>query len=377
MRTLSLILLSIYFILCPTLTYGQKKELVSSNTENRKLEYAPMAHKLRFVGPAISEKEWFNWCVSPVQAKDGKIHVFTSRWPASYGMEGWSEKDAEIAHFIGDSPEGPFSYVNTVLKSSMFPDPKTMSAPHNSRVEEVDGKYVLIYILQNPSDGDTLNKRIMRTGMMIADDLNGPWRFVGDKGGIVIEPSKDPNHWTYGAVIGTDNPAFEKIGDKYYIYFKAAIPTQLDARYGYAVADQLEGPYIMSDGPITDNISYVEDTDAFSYQGKHYLLSTDNLGGNSGVYGALILWQSDDGLEYKLENARIGAGTMYDYWGTPEDHAKLKEIPNRFIRSESGKLERPSVLFIDGKPEYLYAVGGVNIQGNPVSESYIFKLDWE
>lgn len=367
-----LILLS----LAITQAFGQVTELPVSDTSKRKLEYAPMAHKLQFIGPAISEKDWFNWCVSPIQGKDGKIHVFTSRWPANYGMEGWSEKDAEIAHFIGDSPEGPFKYMSTVLTSDMFPFPERMSAPHNSRVEEVDGKYILLYIYQDPSAGNTLSKRIMRTGMMIADDLNGPWRFVGDQGGMIIEPSSDPNHWTYQAVIGTENPAFEKIGDKYYVYFKAARPTQLDAKYGYAVADQLEGPYIMCDGPITDNISYVEDTDAFSYDGKHYLLTTDNMGGNSGVYGALILWESDSGKEFKLKDAKIGAGTIYDYWGTTEDHEKLHKIPNRFIRSDSGKLERPSVLFIDGKPSYLYAVGGVNIQGAPVSESYIFKLDW-
>lgn len=97
----------------------------------------------------------------------------------------------------------------------MFPDPKTMSAPHNPRLEYVDGKYILLYICQNPS-----RQGKMRVGMMIADRLEGPWRFAGDNGGIMVDPSDDPAHWTYNAAIGADNPAFLKIGKKYYIYYK-------------------------------------------------------------------------------------------------------------------------------------------------------------
>ena len=50
--------------------------------------------------------------------------------------------------------------------------------------------------------------------MMIADRLEGPWRFAGDNGGIMVDPSDDPAHWTYNAAIGADNPAFLKIGKK-------------------------------------------------------------------------------------------------------------------------------------------------------------------
>ena len=51
--------------------------------------------------------------------------------------------------------------------------------------------------------------------------------------------------------------------------------------------------------------------------------------------------------------------------------------PGVFVRSASGKLERPAILKIKGKPAYLYAVGGVNLEGGPVSKSYVFKIDWK
>ena len=98
----------------------------------------------------------------------------------------------------GRQAEGPFRYVATVMKTSMFPDPATMSAPHNPRLEYVDGKYVLLYICQNPSKEGTKQ----RVGMMVADNLEGLWRFAGDRGGIMVEASDAPGHWTYQAAIG-------------------------------------------------------------------------------------------------------------------------------------------------------------------------------
>ena len=161
-------------------TQTNRASLPSSAGKELKVPYAPMALNAELIGPAISEKDWFNWCVSPIQGKDGKIHIFSSRWPAAEGMEGWYGRNAEIAHFVAERPEGPFTYVGKVMTTDMFPDPKTMSAPHNPRLEYVDGKYILLYICQNPS-----RQGKMRVGMMIADRLEGPWRFAGDNGGIM------------------------------------------------------------------------------------------------------------------------------------------------------------------------------------------------
>lgn len=350
--------------------------LPSAVGKTLRMPYSSMALTAKLIGPAIEEEDYYNWCVSPIMGKDNKVHIFSSRWPKRLGMEGWIEKEAEIAHFVGDRPEGPFRYVGSVLTSDMLADPATMSAPHNPRLEYVDGKYILLYICQNPSKTGH-NTRI---GMMIADDINGPWRFAGKNGGIVLDVSTDPANWTSKAVIGIYNPAFLKIKGKYYIYFNCPRKPHAEASYTYgcAVSDKLEGPYVITDAPVTDNVSYIEDAQAFSVGKTHYLLTTDNFGRNSGVYGNLLLWQSKDGLHFRSEEAKIAMGNLFDYWGkTEKEKEELLKTPHVFVRDASGKLERPAVLMVDGKPAYLYAVGDVNLEGGPVSKSYVFKIEWD
>ena len=361
-----------------SLVWGQEKpkEKILKSAEGKvmNLLYSQMALTAKLIGPVIDEKEWFNWCVSPIIGKDQKIHIFSGRWPKGDGMEGWRRKNAEIAHFVADRPEGPFKYVKTILKSDMLADSLTMIAPCNPRLEYVDGKYILLYICQNPS-----KPKYMRIGMMTADELDGPWSFAGNNDGIILDASSDPSEWTYYAKTGVNNPAFLKIKGKYYVYFNCSTQPHVKVRnnYGYAVADKLEGPYKLYNAPITDNISYIEDAQAFMVDGKYYLLTTDNFGRNTGAYGNLILWKSNDGLQFKLKDAKIAMGTLFDYWGTEADRAKLMKTPNLFVRSASGKLERPAVLKINGKPAYLYAVGDVNLEGGSVSQPYVFKIEWD
>lgn len=350
-----------------------RESLPSAEGQSLRLPYSTMALSAEFVGAAVSDPDYYVWCFSPIWGKDGKVHAFASRWPAAEGMEGWTGPNAEIAHYVSDTPEGPFTYVRTILTTDMFPDKATMSAPHNPRLEYVDGKYVLLYICQNPS-ADGCKQRV---GMMVADELDGPWRFAGKNGGIMVAASEDSTHWTYRAAIGADNPAFLKIGKRYYIYYKCGTPEHMKAKYGYAVSKRLEGPYKMCDAPITDNLSYLEDAQAFAVDGKYYLLTTDNLGGNTGGFGYLTLWSSDDGRDFKLDHARIALGTIFDYWGTPEEKEELLKTPGLFVRCYSGKLERPAVLMKDGKPAYLYGAGDVNVNGGKVSEPYVFRIRWE
>ena len=53
------------------------------------------------------------------------------------------------------------------------------------------------------------------------------------------------------------------------------------------------------------------------------------------------------------------------------------KTPGLFVRSASGKLERPAILKIDGNPAYFYAVGDVNLEGGSVAKSYVFKIEWD
>ncbi len=347
-----------------------RTSLPSAKGKPTKIPYANMALNAKLVGAAVSDTNYFSWCVSPIKYK-GQYHLFSSRWPATMKMAGWTSTSAEIIHLVGNKPEGPFTYLGPVLNAKNFPDSTIQAGPHNPRLEKVDGKYIMLYITQNPTEGTLVGQRV---GMIVADKLEGPWRFAGGKDGIMVEASKDSTHWTYKSALGTDNPAFMKIGKKYYIYFKAGMPKQLSAKYGYAVADQLEGPYVKCDAPITDNKSYIEDAQVFKSGGKYYMLTTDNLGSNTGIFGAIILWESTTGLDFKLKDAKIALGTLYDYWGNEKQWKELL-AKKPFIHNKSGKMERPAVLLVNGKPKYFYAAGDININGGKSTEGYVFKIN--
>lgn len=74
------------------------------------------ADRLEFVGTAVEEPGYTIWGTSPILGDDGKVHLFVARWPCELKVDpGW-RTHSEIAHYVGDSPEGPFSLVEVVGK---------------------------------------------------------------------------------------------------------------------------------------------------------------------------------------------------------------------------------------------------------------------
>jgi hypothetical protein len=137
------------------------------------------------------------------------------------------------------------------------------------------------------------------------------------------------------------------------------------------VSDELTKGYVKSDEGITDNFTYIEDTTAFEMNGKIYLLTTDNFGGNTGITGAGILWESQDrGRTFKMADAKIGYGVMEDYLAIPP------YATNPYIGYP--KFERPAVLMTKGENKsvaYLYAASGKNIHGHPSAINYVLRVN--
>lgn len=175
-----------------------------------------MSLHLEYKGISVSDQDHWYWCVSPIYDETNRVHLFCSRWPKTdQGMALWFT-ESEIAHFIGDSPEGPFTYVETVLSNSNLPRPDWQAAPHNPQIYKFDDLYALIYIIQDKR----VKKGGMKIGLMLSKSLNGPWHFASEDG-VVVAESHDKHHWTYHSKTGTENPAMAKIGDTFYIFFKA------------------------------------------------------------------------------------------------------------------------------------------------------------
>lgn len=328
-----------------------------------------IATNMQWVGKAVDDPENYVWCTSPIMGDDGKVHLFCSRWPKKYGMDGWTSH-SEIAHYVGDRPEGPFKFVNMAIEAN--PGAPWHNSIHNPAITKVGDTYVLLYItFDRRKDspylaGDAPSCGKMYTCMATSKSINGPWVKQG-KDGMIVFPSIDPNHYSYESW-SLDNPTFLAYKGKYYIYFKSG-KHQRQTRYCCAVSDKIEGPYKLADAPCTDNRDYIEDATVFTWNGKIYLLTNDNFGTHTGVAGRGILWQSNDPTRFKLSDASIGFLKTSDYCRNV-DLSKA-----RMLYGSEFKFERPGILIMNGRPAYFYGPSGVNLDGDDHTCSYVMRIN--
>lgn len=94
---------------------------------------------LKPVGRALEMEGYYVWCNSPIDAPDGRIHVFFSRWKASKKMGGWIN-GSEIVHAVADTPESAFEIKETVL-SPRGPGYWDGTTCHNPLIKFLGSKY--------------------------------------------------------------------------------------------------------------------------------------------------------------------------------------------------------------------------------------------
>lgn len=329
------------------------------------------ADSWEFIGTAVEEPGYTIWGTSPILGDDGKVHLFVARWPCELKVDpGW-RTHSEIAHYVGDSPEGPFVFSDVSIKGNIGEGKapcnpaihkvkgKTIYAPHNPAIHKVDSLYALFYI---GNDGIAKHPSNQYICVAFSESLYGPWN-KGGEDGVILEPPKNADYWNYNASNGVNNPAFLQHPDGgYFLYFKSE-----KARMGLAIAENLEGPFVQLPFPVTANDRNIEDGYAFRYNGKFALLTTDN----HGIIeeGAGILWTSEDGIHF--DNYEKGFHRINDY--TDIDMAKVAVLYGHQNRVYA-KFERPQLLFKDEKPAYMYVPSGTNIYGGDCTVSYVLKF---
>ena len=331
------------------------------------------ADKLEYVGVAVEDPGYTIWGTSPIVGDDGKIHLFVARWPGNKVDPSW-RTHSEIAHYVGESPEGPFTFSEVAIKGDINNDKEGIApcnsaihkvknskvyAPHNPAIHKVDSLYALFYIVNDGIEEHPSNQYIC---LAVSKSLYGPWEKSGDNGKILAPPN-NPDYWNYKASNGVNNPAFLQHPDGgYFLYFKSE-----KARMGLAVAENLEGPYVQMPFPVTVNDRNIEDGYAFMYKENFALLTTDNHGMIES--GGGILWTSDDGIHF--DTYEKGFHRINDY--TDVDMKKVAVHYGPKDRSYA-KFERPQVLLKEGKPWYLYVPSGTNIYGGDCTVSYVLKF---
>ena len=318
------------------------------------------ADQWEFIGIAVEEPGYTIWGTSPIIGEDGKVHLFVARWPCELRVDpGW-RSHSEIAHYVGDKPEGPFVFSDVALKGTGT-DTWDKYGMHNPAVHKVGNRYVLLYIAntdyhQPPQPGNQC------IGMAVSESPYGPWKKVG-KDGRILAPPGNEKYWNHNAGNGENNPAFlQHPNGGFFLYFKSE-----KARMGLAVGENLEGPYVQMPFPVTVNDRNIEDGYAFMYKGKFALLTTDNHGMIE--QGGGLLWTSEDGIHF--DTYEKGFHHINDY-----TEFKMSDVAVHYgpTGRSYAKFERPQILLTDGEPAYLYVTSGNNIFGDDCTVSYVLKF---
>lgn len=329
---------------------------------NPSFKFSFVAKNLEWKGVAVQDKDYTIWGCAPIQDDQGKTHLFVARWPEKNVNPAW-RKSSEIAHYVADHPEGPFIFSDVAIQGTSK-DTWDQYAPHNPEIKKVGDQYVLLYI-GNTNFKQPPHPANQSIGMAISKSPYGPWEKVGKDGQILN--TENSTKWNFNSANGAVNPAFLVVKDKYYLYFKTS--DNDGVKYGLATASNLEGPYTISDKPVTSNRGALEDGTVFYYGDHVYLLTTDNHGQNTGIRGGGTLWKSKDGITFDLEEATVGYNLLATYYKNYDPKNVVK------IYGGDPKLERPKILMIDGKPAYLYGPSGWNFFGRDRTVGHVLKIN--
>lgn len=300
------------------------------------------------------ENYWV-WCGSVAKGEDGRYHMFASRWSKKLPMHpGWL-LGSEIVRAVSDTPQGPFVYQETVLKprGPQYWDGRMVHNPHITRQ---DGKWVLYYIgsthpFEDVQPGETVgmtdprvivartNKRI---GVAVAERIEGPWKRF-DAPVMTVRPDMDDNLFVSNPAPCVDEDGGVLLMYKYRSYRKPPYVGLLhgDMKLNVARADGYMGPY----RPLNAGCLFptdVELEDPFIWKdGDRYCMIAKDMNGNvcGEKYGGVYAW-SLTGESWNMERGFLAYSR--------------KVLWDDGVERIMGNLDRPFILFEDGKPICMY-----------------------
>ncbi len=246
---------------------------------------------------------YFYWDGKIIKASDGKYHLFCSRWPASYGIDGWMSVSIAV-HAVSDNALGPYTDKGQ------------------------------LYTYNNGKGHNT-------TGLTLADGTYGVVESAIVPGWLFTSPSLD-GPWTYGKSISWDNSGHNPDA----VTSNLQITVGPDSRY-WAISSH----------------GFVMDSDQFL---GTYKIETDRIypiisGTNDGNAEDPLIWYSG-GFWHVVYNY-WDAGRGYHLMSVDGIH-NWKNMGVAFDRSTSfirytdgtvnhwGNVERPNVVMDNGHVAY-------------------------
>ncbi len=296
----------------------------------------------------LIDPDYYIWGGTMIAGTDGKYHIFYSRWPRRLGHNAWVT-NSEIAHAVGDTPEGPFRHAGVALpaRGKHYWDGLCTHNPTALRI----GKKIYLYYMGNIGDGKasrSLNwthRNHQRIGVAVADDPNGPWQRF-DK--PVLDVSSDPD--APDSLLVSNPPVAQRPDGGYLMIYKAVgrkrpLPFGGPVVHLTATADGPTGPFTKQLRPIftTPGVDFPAE-DPFAWYDKaahrYYAIVKDNQGYFTKAGKSLALWESADGFDWKLSPHPLVATTEVTWAGGR--------------KQKLNSLERPQVFFAnDGTPAVL------------------------
>ena len=107
-----------------------------------------------------SMQHWCYWDGQIIKAKDGKYHLFASRWDQARGHNGWGGSKA--VHAVSDNLIGPY-----VDKGLCWPDNQGGKGHNVTALVLPDGRYAVVISETRPGT------------VFVSQSLDGPWEQLG------------------------------------------------------------------------------------------------------------------------------------------------------------------------------------------------------
>jgi len=258
--------------------------------------------------PAIKDggfrmDDYIIWCSSVIKVGD-TYHLFASRWPAQYGLGGWT-KYSECVRATSTNLFGPYTFREVVLQKRT--NHWDNSRVHNVKLVKAGSKFVLYYI-------NSANQ----TGYAVADSVTGPWT-----------RSDQP-------VIRASNPA-PLVRPDLSVYVFCRLRDNDGVNRGIAfTAPGYPGPYaIVANGEnlLPDN-NELEDPTIWWANNQYNVLLNDWKSKATGIFKAGAQYFSKDGIHYQLmTHAPVFTKTVRFDDGTSETFSR-RERPFVYVNEK-------------------------------------------
>jgi hypothetical protein len=315
----------------------------------------------------LAEPGYYVWGGSVIE-DGGQYHMFYERWPTNtYAFgDGWLF-NAEIAHAVADTPDGPFTPTGVVLgKRTNDPnfswwDSQVQENPH---IRRFGSKFYLYYMASvdpgtNAWPGVSQRNRIQRNqriGVIVADSIQAllDGNFVRPDAPIIwpvystnaaTDRTTNPTDYAGNRIVNNETVTQRPDG-KYQLIYKSNWPQSPSYGHGFALADDPGGPFTLIPGPVFSNQGREDENHWYDAATGKYLLVIKNFTGP-----ATEQLQSTDSTNWTSQGIQFGTIIRWED-GTDEVFSAL---------------ERPHVLRdTNGVPIMLYMAAQRPLAGGAV-----------